>query len=432
MKTYLLLTLILFGSFSIVRKAENEESRKQFENTITIPLGGNTYQTAGNTKEKITQDGIISWTNSDTEYSIYFKSSSQKEVSLFLVLSEQKQASQISISSDNAVILDIEPNQSGVLEIGNLNLKPSYNEIKLKGIRKDGQDFAKIRELLITYDGDLSLDFVKDNEDNRFYWGRRGPSVHLTYTLPDQQDFKWFYNEVTVPVGLDPIGSYFMANGFGEGYFGIQVNSESERRILFSVWSPFKTDNPGEIPEEEKIKLLKKGADVYTGEFGNEGSGGQSYLRYPWKAGETYRFLNSVEPDGNGNTIYTAYFLDPEIGEWMLIASFLRPKTDTWYKRPHSFLENFNPDYGNITRKAFYINQWARTTDGSWVELTEARFTGDDIANRGYRLDFAGGAEDGVFYLQNGGFFDAAIPLKSMHDRKPINSPPVIDFTKLP
>ena len=31
-----------------------------------------------------------------------------------------------------------------------------------------------------------------------------------------------------------------MANGFGEGYFGIQVNGPNERRVLFSVWSPFK------------------------------------------------------------------------------------------------------------------------------------------------------------------------------------------------
>ena len=26
--------------------------------------------------------------------------------------------------------------------------------------------------------------------------------------------------------------------------FGIQVNSDSERRVLFSIWSPFSTDDP--------------------------------------------------------------------------------------------------------------------------------------------------------------------------------------------
>ena len=39
------------------------------------------------------------------------------------------------------------------------------------------------------------------------------------------QDIEWFYSELTVPEGNDVIGSYFMANGFSEGYFGIQVNS---------------------------------------------------------------------------------------------------------------------------------------------------------------------------------------------------------------
>lgn len=32
---------------------------------------------------------------------------------------------------------------------------------------------------------------------------------------------EWFYNEVTVPKGYDAIGTYAMAIGFGEGYFGI-------------------------------------------------------------------------------------------------------------------------------------------------------------------------------------------------------------------
>ena len=60
-----------------------------------------------------------------------------------------------------------------------------------------------------------------------------------------------------------------MANGFGEGYYGIQVNSDTERRILFSIWSPFKTDDPNSIPDDQKIKLLKKGKGVTSGEFGN-------------------------------------------------------------------------------------------------------------------------------------------------------------------
>ena len=89
-----------------------------------------------------------------------------------------------------------------------------------------------------------------------------------------------------------------MANGFKEGYFGIQVNSDKERRILFSIWSPFTTDDPKSIPDSLKIVLLNKGKNVYTGEFGNEGSGGQSYLRFNWKADVTYKFLTQIKPNG--------------------------------------------------------------------------------------------------------------------------------------
>src|SRR5690606_23783892 len=135
---------------------------------------------------------------------------------------------------------------------------------------------------------------------------------HLGYTIPTTEDVSYYYSEVEVPEGSDPIGSYFMANGFGEGYFGFQVNSESERRILFSVWSPFSTDDPNSIPDDEKIILNKKGPEVHTGEFGNEGSGGQSYLKYNWKAGNTYKFLLKGQPDGNGKTDYTAWFYAPE------------------------------------------------------------------------------------------------------------------------
>lgn len=86
------------------------------------------------------------------------------------------------------------------------------------------------------------------------------------------------------------IGAYFCAAGFRGGYFGFQVNSETERRILFSIWSEWNTDNPGDIPEEYKVVLIKKGDGVIDGEFGDEGSGGQSYLIYPWIAGRTYRY----------------------------------------------------------------------------------------------------------------------------------------------
>ncbi|GAO41358.1 hypothetical protein FPE01S_01_03700 [Flavihumibacter petaseus NBRC 106054] len=280
--------------------------------------------------------------------------------------------------------------------------------------------------------------YVKNNEGNYFYWGRRGPSVHLNYMLPKDFAAEWFYNEVTVPEGEDQVGSYFMANGFGEGYFGMQVNSPTERRVLFSVWSPFHTDDPKLIPDSQKIRMLGKGKDVYTGEFGNEGSGGQSFLRFPWKAGRTYGFLLRGVPNGKGMTTYTAWFRDPEAGGaavndgWRMIASFQRPGTNTWLTRLHSFLENFIPETGTLSRQVFFGNQWAADASGKWVQLTSAKFTADNTARIGYRKDYAGGSDGKRFYLKNDGFFDHFTPIGSTFQRAAVGSAPAINLKSLP
>lgn len=326
------------------------------------------------------------------------------------------------------------PNTTKEYFAGEWEIKQSgYVFVDLQGITKAGDSFGQVQSISISGSAvSLETVFVKDNVDNYFYWGRRGPSVHLKYTLPANEDIEWFYNELTIPENQDVIGSYFMANGFAEGYFGIQVNSATERRILFSVWSPFKTDNPNSIPDEQKIVMVKKGEGVYTGEFGNEGAGGQSYLKYNWKAGNTYKFLLQGKPIADNYTLYSAYFFAPEENQWQLIASFKRPKTSTHLKSLHSFLENFIPETGNAERMGLYNNQWVRTTNGQWIELTEAKFTGDATARKNFRKDYAGGIANGSFYLRNCGFFNDFVPLDGVFKRNAGNKVPDIPFSTLP
>jgi hypothetical protein len=399
---------------------------------LTIPVGGNTFLTATGGNDQVTSSGIKEWKSPTSILTTLVHLTHPQTAILHLDLEEQAVESEIEISAGSQTKQLVIPKGTTVMAVGEITLSAGYNRIAFRGINGGDGNFADIKTLYLDALGeDLEASFVKDNIDNCFYWGRRGPSVHLSYQTPDEKDYQWFYSEVTVPVGEDPEGSYYMANGFAEGYFGIQVNSPTERRVLFSVWSPFHTDDPKEIPEDQRIKLLKKGKDVYTGEFGNEGSGGQSFLRFPWVTGNTYRFLNSVTPDGQGNTIYTAYFYAPEVGEWQLIARFLRPHTNTWYKRPHSFLENFLDNNGHKGRKAFYTNQWIRCHNGVWVELDKAQFSADDIGRRGYRLDFAGGEEEGQFFLQNGGFFNHFTELRREFWRPKLSKAPDIDFDAL-
>ena len=141
--------------------------------------------------------------------------------------------------------------------------------------------------------------------------------------------------------------------------------------------------------------------------------------------------MSSAHPDGQGNTVFAAYFRE-STGPWQLIASFLRPMTDTWYTNPHAFLENFEDHQGYLSREVNYNTPWVFTTDQRWIPLTQAKFTTDDIGRRQYRLDFAGGIRDNRFFLKNGGFFNGNILPGTFFDLPVNNQAPSIDFESLP
>ena len=403
---------------------------------LTVPVGGNSWLINSNDKdEKVTKEGLINWKNAGTICRTYVRVSQAGKLKVSVVLNTKDGESKINLMVlGKTGSITTTPNIAKEYFVGEWEInQPGYVAIDLQGITKTGDSFGQVQSINISGSAvNPETVFVKDNVDNYFYWGRRGPSVHLKYTLPANEDIEWFYNELTIPENQDVIGSYFMANGFAEGYFGIQVNSATERRILFSVWSPFKTDNPNAIPDEQKIVMVKKGEGVYTGEFGNEGAGGQSYLKYNWKAGNTYKFLLQGKPIADNYTLYSAYFFAPEENQWQLIASFKRPKTSTHLKSLHSFLENFIPETGNAERMGLYNNQWVRTTNGQWIELTEAKFTGDATARKNFRKDYAGGISNGSFYLRNCGFFNDFVPLDGVFKRNAGNKVPDIPFSTLP
>ncbi|MCJ8165687.1 DUF3472 domain-containing protein [Pontibacter sp. E15-1] len=400
-----------------------------------VPLGGNTWKSG---KEgaggMIDEHGITGWSDGQVYFTTYARVAQKGPMKVWLNLRVPEGTSKLQLEAlGKTKTITVQGNTLQNRYAGEwLVADTGYVAFTVNGLSKQGDAFADVASIKLQGDAiDEKTTYVKNNEDNFFYWGRRGPSVHLNYALPENAAIEWFYNEVTVPEGNDVVGSYYMANGFAEGYFGIQVNSETERRILFSVWSPFNTDDPNSIPDDQKIKLLKKGTGVYTGEFGNEGSGGQSFLRYNWKAGTTYKFLLQGKPDGQDHTTYTAYFFAPERNEWMLIASFKRPKTNTYLKRTHSFMENFIPEYGDVERKVLFSNQWARDANGNWIELANAHFTADNTARAGYRMDYAGGQSGDDFYLRNCGFFNNYTPIGSRFKRPLKGKAPQVNLAGL-
>lgn len=434
-----LLCVLLFQSAFPAGAHASQEALPASETALqSVALYGNSYVTAG-PDVRFDARGIREWASPETVVSVFFSVRERGALELWLCGRNDGQPARIAVTAGGEkCTVEVRSTAPDTLRIGSFRVDaPGYVRVDLQGEACD-RHFGAYTALLVG--GEAAAGGVTavpgTDAGNWPYWGRRGPSVHMNYTAPAGRKIRCFYNEVTVPEDNDVLHSYYMANGFSGGYMGMQSNEPdpARRRILFSVWSAFATDRPEQIPDAYAVKLLRQGEGVHVGEFGNEGSGGQSYLFYPWEAGKTYKFITEVVPDGNERTIFTGYFCGHD-GRWRLVASFMRPepgkKSETHYTGMHSFLENFDPRMGYVERRVRFGNQWVFTTDGEWIELTEGRFTIDNTGRSGIRLDYDGGVDGEAFYLRNCGFFDGTVPYGTCFSRPATGCAPQVDFDAL-
>lgn len=442
MKKIFSLIIALTAIISLQTYAAKPQNEIKETNQV-IPFEGNVYVTsaegdvykAGRQTIDTYKGSINHWNNPNTVLSLYFKTSISGTLNLAVMASvpENTKKSHLKfICNGIEKSIVVKGSEEKMYKIGSFkDIKAGYVKIDIKGDATPIKaEFARISKFIIGGDiGTSKLNCTTERTLENCYWSRRGPSVHFTYELP-KEDVEWFYNEVTVPEGKDIPNTYYMLTGFGEGYMGIQTHSNGPNNVIFSVWSPFKTDNPREIPEDKKVLTLCQGENVVARDFGGEGSGGQSFLNYDWKPGCTYKTLVHVRPTGNGQTDYTGYFCD-ETGKWHLVASFRRPQTNTWYKGAHSFLECFVPETTIQTRQVHFKNQWAYTVKGEWKEITQARFTCDNTGRIGARADYHGSLKGNEFILRNCGFFNESTEYGSIFTREPKGKQPDIDLKAL-
>jgi hypothetical protein len=237
---------------------------------------------------------------------------------------------------------------------------------------------------------------------------RNAASVHLWYETPAEHrdTIEWFCCDLTPKT--DPLWTYYMATGFSRGYFGMQVNSATERRVIFSVW-----DSGGEpidrdkVAADDRVQLVQKGDGVVADRFGHEGTGGHSHLVHDWQLGDTLRFLVRAQPDGK-HTTYTGWFQhrrgkDAIVGDWRLVASFRAPKDGGFLRGLYSFSENFHGANGDVQRECLYGPVWVRAQGGEWQHVRAASFTFDGHGDQ-HRTDRRGGVVDGHFVLRHGDF----------------------------
>jgi len=399
-----------------------------------IPIAGNSWIVNGGTTDRISRNGAEHWSTTGSTVRTYFRVERPGTLLLSVTLVGPGPESELVVSvGQTSRTLRVSGSEEKEYDAGAFTADSAgYVAVDITGVRRSGDTFG--RPVAINVDGTAvtpGMSYVPNDDGNMFHFGRRGPSTHFRWNAPDI-DIRWMYSEITVPAGDDVVGSYFMANGFDGGYFGMQVNGPDRRQFLFSVWSPYRTDDPSAVPADYKVVTLGHGDGVIVGEFGNEGTGGQSRMPFMWKAGATYRFLTEVRPTGDGATDVTAWVYLPEAGGWHLMARFRRPHTDAYAKSPYSFLENFVPDTGNETRMAFYHDQWVADPPGRWREVVDLTMTVDATAKQGFRKDYAAGVSRGRPFIRIDGFFDDLVAPGTVFHRPPSAHPPDVVFGALP
>ncbi len=273
--------------------------------------------------------------------------------------------------------------------------EPGYQRFTIESLNKPGQPLGDLDALILN---GQAAENARFNLKPR----RNAASVHLVYPVPKETKVAEFYCEMTALD--DPVWTYYMACGWHRGYFGMQVNSLTERRIIFSVWdSSSEAVDRKKVADEDRVKLVAKGEGVFAGDFGNEGTGGHSHLKFQWKTGEKQRFLVTAKPVDATHTTYSGYYFRPDKSEWMLISSWRAPKEGGWLRGLYRFSENFGGDNGHLLRKALYGNQWIRSDTGEWSEILTASFS-HDSTGKADRFDRFMWIENGQFFLSHGGF----------------------------
>jgi hypothetical protein len=248
---------------------------------------------------------------------------------------------------------------------------------------------------------------------------RAARSVHLWWPAPKSDAF---INEMTVEQTTR--GSYFMACGFANGYFGMQELGDGKKIVLFSVWDP---GNPQDlaaqkdnVPAEQRVEVLHADDGVKVERFGGEGTGGKSMWPFDWKIGETCRFCVRSQVEGIKSS-FAGYFWLAAENRWKHLATFRTITGGKPLEGFYSFVEDFRRDGSSVNevRRARFGNGWAHSLDGDWVSLSRAKLTADKT-----KLDnFNGGFADGGFFLATGGDTKNTAKLNTLFVREPVALP---------
>ncbi|SFD16474.1 protein of unknown function [Chitinophaga sp. CF118] len=416
-----------------LRPIETQAVRFDASNPSTVTLYSNGYvypEDQVNGYGSISSTGLSAWTDTAGFTRVFFYPQQAGKIYFSIVAKAPGDFNmlRVRLDSSDALAWFIPVSQSSTyttIQVGDFNIDSArYHCLEITAVTKNGTYLPDVKAIVFSGPAAVNLKYNTSQY-------RGAPATHLYYNN-DDNNVSWFYTEISVPEGADPLYSYYVTNGFNGGYLGIQVNSPTQRKVLFSIWSNYSTDDPTQIPPDYTVKLVKKGTEVITKDFGGEGSGGQSSLMFNWTTETTYKLLVHAEAAGD-HTIYTAYIFTPETNKWNLVAGWDKPKTGGQLLGGlYSFIENYGSN-GNDLFKARYGNQWVCSSTGVWKELKTANFStsADPVGHP--RYDYGGGASGQWMYMYSGSFKEMNnLRRGGLVQRNSTGTPPNIDFNSLP
>ncbi len=339
------------------------------------------------------------WTNPKDKLVWYakFRKAGDVELSLKANAPEPKGKLRLRASDRDGLLLKADSQAGPQVSLGRLTVKqPGTVRFELSAIGKLPASFRVIGL-------QLSGQNVESALINATQW-RSAASTHLRWPVPAGTKAVWFYNEILPK--KDPLATYYMACGWHRGYFGIQVNSKTERRVIFSVWDSGKEAvDRAKVDEELQVKLMGKGPDVFTGSFGNEGTGGHSHLKYQWKTNQVQRFLVHAVPNGT-TTTYSGYYYFPDRKEWGLISYWRAPQDGGTLKSLYSFIEDWWGVEGQKQRLAEFGPAWVLSDSGQWTQVRAGSFTHTARNQPSYREDYYAKVTGHRVAMSSGGYTD--------------------------
>lgn len=107
--------------------------------------------------------------------------------------------------------------------------------------------------------------------------------------------------------------------------------------------------------------------------FGGEGTGLHANYNFDWADDTTYAGYIKASPVSGGYTDISGYF--KQGSTWVLLATYRRKVDDPYLTGFYSFVENPATLTVNMTREAYYGNQWVRDDSGTSQEMITASLT---------------------------------------------------------